>query len=575
MIVARPVPVITTSTELGARGGGKPAPGREPSGCTLRSVYGNRARWVSLLGFLSACGGARVGPAPVPAPVSGVVDPAANVVECAGEEGEPMDLDAIEACSSDAQFVSAASFVLTATRSDSDVTRYLALFAGGGTVVRGRREGAEAYDATQDLAHLEVMLRARAAERQDEEGSFEVSFERVRVELAGERARVWALVVFAAGSGEDVVLEGQDVSLVRSGSTWRIARLRTWPRGWAVEDEGETFDDAYWAVRDRAVSAAQAALAAAPAAESVAARRRLAAALLAARRFREALAIARQLTTLPGATMTDWRQRAASAWEEGEAEEAREARERVASAALPDLGEPMSDELACGGEHRYAAVRARRDEADDATDHDGGESDVEPEEPCDFEVVARVDAGEASAGLRAVAVVRMTQGDDESQSHRLLLGGDRGWQPGPAISDGPFLGNQVTGTFSFDVSAVELRQLEPGGDEELLLRYDTVYVHAEDDRLDAAAGTGRIHERGFLVCARLMDVARCARVPEWISHEGPSGPARVATARVSFEPDGSIRTTRVRGHDTRLITARRTLREVMDAASEAERDGED
>ena len=514
----------------------------------------------------------------MPSAQAGGPPPAPRVMECIAQEDRPVDLDFLQAeCAADADLLSAAVFVLRAGQTERDLDAYLALFDADATITYGRRESAEAYDVTADRAHFEARLRAMAADSEGD-SSVEVTFDGVRVELEGDHARVRAFVAYAAGSGEDVSLEGQSVDLRRSGEDWRVVSMRLWSRGWGIEDESATYDDAYWLARDRAVDAARAALATAGGTESARAHRRLRHALLEARQLPEALTIAREMTAVPAPTMTDWREREAAAAAMLEVEEARAAHEHIASAAVPDVSEPMYRELSRGDDHGYAAFRER--EAAQADVQDGRETDEEEREeeeanePCDYDVVARLDGHEAGNAIRAVAIVHITAGAEEAERHFLLIGGETGWFLGPEIADGPFNGNQSTGTLSFEASAAELRQVEPGGAEELVLRYDTVFLPPDADETEESV---EIHERGFLVCGGLAGVPRCVRAPDWVSRERRIGPATTATALVTFGADGSIRTARRTGRDPRIAPGTHTLRELLDAAPSdgGDEDGEE
>lgn len=172
------------------------------------------------------------------------------------------------------------------------------------------------------------------------------------------------------------------------------------------------------------------------------------------------------------------------------------------------------------------------------------EGDVGSEEACALTVAHRVDAPEGGS-IRGVAVLRLERGPQQSESHHLAVADDAGWWQGPQIADGPFNGNQMSGTMSFRTRDPALRDLDGDGEPELLLHYDTERVYDDEEGVDH-----ELHEHGFLVCTDLATVAlRCVRIAERVRDLVEGGMRTLeAQAQLSFPGDGTVRVRGARGN---------------------------
>ena len=145
-----------------------------------------------------------------------------------------------------------------------------------------------------------------------------------------------------------------------------------------------------------------------------------------------------------------------------------------------------------------------------------------------------IERASGSGSVRSVGLVTIAQGDSEHQSTHLMLGLADGWWRGPQLADGPFNGNQTSGTLSFRVEEPRLMQVVPGGDPELVVRYSTETSNEVEGRqVD-------VTESGLLICVdlALRDLG-CARVPEHI-HQEIDGELTEARATLRVVGDGTI-----------------------------------
>jgi len=502
----------------------------------------SRTLLILVLGSLLGCGAATL-----PSSERSAVVGDARTFECVAEDpgaGVELDREALGACLGDPAALEAAAFVLGAAESEHDVEAYLAHFRSDALRTFARWEPESPHDLVLDRARFERVLHASAeAGGSASDDPITVTFARITMDVASDRALVRVLTTYRSGGGEDVTLEGQEYRLERTDERWQIVVLRTWLRGWGATDEGEDFSDATWPERDRAVEVARARAAAAGPERLAETSRALRDALANARRSREALEVARTVTSGPEAGPADWRRAAGTARAALRLDEATDALARGPSAPLPSLDEVVRDELEC------APIQVQ----EVAAVEDPEVEDEEGQDACHWEQMALLAASDPSSRVRSVAIVRVLRGEQAAQSHHLVIGLDGDWHAGPQIADGPFVGNQVVGVLSFSLSDPTLRQIVPGGDEELVAHYRT--EENEDDV--------ETEESGLLVCGALGDVPRCARVPLLLRTSTGGEAPRTATASVTFDDDGSVRMTRRSGRSPRLTTGTRPFDQLF------------
>lgn len=334
----------------------------------------------------------------------------------------------------------------------------------------------------------------------------EVHFATLEGSIAGDRAELDTTVRFVWGAGEDEFEYGYDATLVRRSGDWRIDRVRAWAIGWRLQDQGETYDAAYWRERDRLVREARAALEADP---TIATRRELLMRLSDASRWREAHELAVQITASPEANATDFSTRAFAARRLGDSADARASTERMHAAPLGDTAGVAAAEFDC-------------------TDESG----------CRRRDLLRVeDEGSSPRGL---AILEIVPREGTRPMYHLLVGHEGRWRIASFLSDGP-LPNADVGTLAFEVSELALRQLVPGGPSEAVFRSST---RANDEGVE-------LEESGWVVCIDLLsEHARCASIPESVSRRSEGRTTR-ARATVSFG-EGTYEVSGLTGRDPRL-----------------------
>lgn len=398
---------------------------------------------------------------------------------------------------------------------------WLALWVGGGRWTHGRTARPDACDVTAGAERF-----PRPSEESLEDRGARIGIEGVRVVVEGDRAIVAAGTLLIEGGGEDHYADGHRYELRRHGGAWKIVSLRTWPISWGASDTGEVMSAQWWAERRAAVEAARAQLAGATEPARADALRALRSALASAQCPQQALEVARQVTGLPEPWSTDWTARADLAtrlWLDGEAREAQAAAPR---AALPPPAPWAAVQLDCSTAEQIPEERA--DEV----------------EPCLVEAVAHADApADPAMRPRSVAVLRIERGQ-AGYHHRIAAGADGEWTLGEELAPG-----QGQGIDGLTFSAPELRQLEPGGDLELLLRFDSHRTVEEQPMV----------ERGWMACMDLLTEPRCLRFRERVRWGG----IPEATATVTFGPDGTVTVRRGRGRSPLITPQQARLRDLL------------
>jgi hypothetical protein len=168
----------------------------------------------------------------------------------------------------------------------------------------------------------------------------------------------------------------------------------------------------------------------------------------------------------------------------------------------------------------------------------------EGEEGCTIESTETV-AGPVEAAVRAV-VVTIARGASGFESTHLVLHLEDGWWMGPQIGDGPFNGNQTSGTLLFRVTEPTLRPVMGPDDLGFVAQYETETSEELEDE------THDMRESGLIVCVDLASSrARCARVPASV-REDVDGEVTEATARLRIVGDGTIAVDETTGRHERI-----------------------
>lgn len=386
-----------------------------------------------------------------------------------------------------------AEVVDQAARYSLSTDAYAGLFtAGSEGATFGRRAEAEPFDFT--LAPRVVGARNAFFAQEFEADQMQVVFGAFEIERQGDRARVEARRLELVGSGEDQVFTGIYGELVLVGGTWKIESLRLWPEGYATIDEGASYDEASWAALDDAVLVARARLAREPSAD---ARGELAQALLSAMRYAEAQeALAPLLADHPDVDAIEALAQVHAVY--GRVDEYRATWARRGGASPRPLASHMRQSW-CS----EARIPEQDEEPDADADNPESESYVDPDRRCDFEVIAdlRVDRGE----LQGFGVVRTLHGFEASEAVHLMQHFAGAWTRVLRISDGPFIGNQMSGVSAITVSDVALRERPTGASPQLEARFERKLIDDGDE----------VTERGVLVCSFDED-AQCAFLPEHV-----------------------------------------------------------
>jgi hypothetical protein len=470
--------------------------------------------------------------------------------ETSDRSAPDFDVEALDRCFADPDARAVGRFVHATATIEHEVDAYLARFRDDAVRIHARWEPTSPYDRTLDRARFERGVRALA--RPDDERA-DVAIDGIEVRIEGDRARARGLVHYRWASGETAV-EGHEYVLQRHGTDWRIASLRTWL---VTSEQHGTFTDETWSEADRIVDAARERVASATGDVLADARRAMYEALASAQRYEEALAVARLLTDSPEATSTDWWTRAEAARMMFELDEMTDALARAPAARLPALDRVMREEVHC---------IAAGEEAPPPSDEELEEGD---EDPCTWQIVSRLDASDPAAELRGIAIVRLRRGAEPRESHVLVFGVAGSWREGPRLGDGPRGREPVNGTLVLQISEPSLRQIVPGGSEELVMRYRTETSEGDDEIAYTA-------ESGLIVCGALAAPLRCARLPDSIRSTISGGGSRrpvtaTATATITFDPDGSVRVTPRSGQNRWIVPGVRSLRQVLDEAARAPR----
>lgn len=171
--------------------------------------------------------------------------------------------------------------------------------------------------------------------------------------------------------------------------------------------------------------------------------------------------------------------------------------------------------------------------------------DPEAEDGCTFEIVHRV--AHEDGALRGAAVIRLAEGPQGQESTHLAVARADGWWVGSQLADGPFNGNQMSGTLQFQTRDLELKQVVEGGDPELLLRYET-----EQTFTDLEEREHELEEQGAIVCVDLAtSQQRCVRVAESID-ETIDGERTQASAHIEFPGNGGMVVSEMEGRHERV-----------------------
>jgi hypothetical protein len=387
-------------------------------------------------------------------------------------------------------------------------------FAGDARWTFARRERREPSDV--ELAPAV----AREVVALTDDSPDEIGFSRLEGRASSSRVELRADVVFYLGVGQHTWdRNAYEVVLVRDGG-WKVASIREWPLDWAAFDENEAFSDESWDRADREVERAAAAFRANESEENA---RAFVQALSSALRWREALEAARALTAGEHARADDLWARSRAAASVGDLEDARASAARAETAPLGPVEPFVRVSFSC----------------------DGTPPESEDEEPCSFREVARVDApGEQPS---AIAVVRLEVGSEVS--FRILAGVNGRWMRTANLDA---LSRRADAVDALEISDLAIRQLEPAGPAELILRY----------RADLSREGGRSRESGFAVCVDLTsDSGRCAFVPE----SARDGTRVLGSASVVFGDDATYTVRRARGLE--LADGVHPLRSLFDPPS--------
>ena len=171
-------------------------------------------------------------------------------------------------------------------------------------------------------------------------------------------------------------------------------------------------------------------------------------------------------------------------------------------------------------------------------------SEVEGEERCTTQAALRAPSSESPA-LREVAVLTIARGESGFETTHLLLHLEDGWWLGPQLGDGPFNGNQMSGTLAFRVTEVSIETAFEG-EPALVAHYESETSNEIDEQQHD------VREAGLILCINLAsDQLRCARVAESIHHE-VDGELTEARARLRIVGDGTIAVDEVSGSHERV-----------------------
>lgn len=424
-----------------------------------------------------------------------MVGVAASVVRCEAPEGEDYQPFVDERCLEGAAGAAAEALdrALHAETLGRDPRE---AFTDDGVQVFGRSSAASSYDVTLDVAAAAARIVALGeiggGGPMEDDGDYQSGYRSVEVRIEGDEAHVTAVHMDLFGSGEDATTNGVEADLRREGDAWRVARLRQWPLEWITVDEGETYDEAHWTERDRAVARARVALGQTPTAE---ARRALGEALFAALRGGEVLdALQPSLDAEPN--IDDLAALARVHALAGRLEEARAAYARSTDAATP------IQTLATYMRRNWCRFPRDREPVEDS---EGDEDYDRSDDHCDFEVLADLPA---DGEVRGVGVVRVISGPESMQSVHLLTFANDYWNRGAVLSEGPFEGNQTDGVTRIAMSEPELVDLDGAAPPELRMRYERDSIDDGDETRDA----------GFLLCT-FASSDLCGFVPTRITRE--------------------------------------------------------
>lgn len=419
--------------------------------------------------------------------------------------------------------IEVARFVIHAAIANERVEGYDAIWAPDAV---GRTSGRYREPDECDLT-LEPSA-ALAARRMEQEGadldSLEMGLSFLEGRLQGGNATARAIVELRWGSGEDSASEEHVYRLRRTPEGWRVEAVRVRPLHWAIPDGQAIYDAAFWRAADAHVARARGALDERP--DDLDAQRAYAYALVGASCLRPAYDVVRRVTEGPLVHRGDWA-----------------LRERVAMA----LG--LADDAALSGERRRTARLAEPDGAviQCWPAEPCEEDDCDEGEDCAAEVLARIDTGDVPP--RSVALLHERRGPEEQESTHLAVGFDGEWRLSARVADGPFNGNQTSGTLRIEVGELRFVQLVAGGADEVTFTYRSEEMEEDED----------VRERGIFACVDVFQRPRCARFPEEVAR---GEPARVARARVTFPGDGTVRVERLQGRDPRVVVGARAIAPV-------------
>lgn len=502
--------------------------------------------FTTLLSVALACSVGGCASAPIAVVPTVAVTPPPGFVCTASERDGYVEYVDIGTCSAAGDVRDVVQLVARAVRAEHLFEGYDSIWAEGaaGRTV-SRPQAPSACDVT--LAPEAARRRLGVVFEDYEAGSLEVGLTRVEGVVRDDTATVRAEVEVQAGYGEDTGHYVHEYELRRSGALWGVHHVRLWAVDWAIPDESETYDAAFWAQLDAAAERAGEARAGLTGDALLEAQRAYAAALQQALCPRQAYAVLSDVVTARGAHAADWLMLADAALDLGLFDEAESASAR---ARVVPLGPPTARTLLGCWNHASTCP---------ADDPDGGDDeDCLPRELCDVDVLGRVDVP-SSGDARALALVRERRDEQGAESVYLLFGAAGAWTSAILLEEGPRHDGQQGGVRALTVEAPQLAALGPATSTEgsapdgLTLRYEL------REREVGESGAVDVVERGVLACQGLDDDLRCERLPDFVERQPEGGRARQASATLTFPGDGTVVVRATRGRDVRIVVGQRPI----------------
>lgn len=235
-----------------------------------------RASLFLVLGVACASPPQAVVPAQEPVSVATVVEPAAAAPRDPDADRQDV-IDVVRASSS-------------ALLEKQDVALFLSYWSTDAVLVRSRQEALGPSDVTLALPQIGAVRRIIVL--REEPRTLDVAD--TRVELEGDRATLRWLATTSVGNARDVFAE--EYELIRTEEGWRIDKMRYWPESRTVDGDTAVFGPSWVRNIDDEVETARAG----------GDERQLLYLLFGAYRFREAHALATDLTSRSGADAWTW-----------------------------------------------------------------------------------------------------------------------------------------------------------------------------------------------------------------------------------------------------------------------------